>query len=173
MSRIRTARLCLIPCSLDVGLSIIQGHGVVRTMPGISLPDGWPDKDLSDILPWYVNQLKSDPGLYGWGIWLMIDASSKEVVGDIGFKGKPDRGSVEIGYSILPACRRQGYGIEAARALVDWALGHREVDTIRAECEKDNIASIHLLEKLGMRRLAEDGDLLKWEIRKAASATIS
>jgi ribosomal-protein-alanine N-acetyltransferase len=144
-------------------------------MPGINMPDEWPGKDLSDILPWYVNQLKSDPELYGWGIWIAIDASSKEVVGDMGFKGKPDRGSVEIGYSVVPAHRRHGYGFEAARAIVEWAFSHKDVDVIKAECEKDNTASIHLLEKLGMHRLAEDGDLLKWEIRKAMchSETIS
>ena len=169
MSRIRTSRLCLMPCSLDVALSVINGHGTIRTMPGIRLAEGWPSGDLKDLLPWYANQLKADPALYGWGIWLMIETSSNQVIGDIGFKGKPDRGSVEIGYSVVPAYRRWGYGFEAARALIDWAFGHKEVDTIRAESEKDNTASIHLLEKLGMRRMEGEGGLLVWELGKALS----
>ncbi len=105
----------------------------------------------------------------------MIDSSSKKVIGDVGFKGKPDHGTVEIGYSVIPACRRQGYGFEAAKAIAEWALNHKEVHTIKAECEKDNMASVHLLEKLGMRCLAEDGDLLQWELHKTTShsSTIS
>lgn len=164
-----------MPCSLDVALSVIHEHSVIRTMPGISLSDGWPSGDLLGILPWYVNQLRSDPALYGWGIWLMIDSSSKQVIGDIGFKGKPDHGKVEIGYSIIPAYRRQGYGFEAVQAIAEWAFNHKEVDMIEAECEKDNMASIHLLKKLGMRCLAEDMDLLKWELHKTTShsSTIS
>ena len=156
-----------MPCSLDVALSVINEHSVVRTMPGISLPDDWPAKDLMGILPWYVNQLKSDPGLYGWGIWLMVDSSSKEVIGDIGFKGKPENGAVEIGYSVIPTRQRQGYAFEAASAIIDWAFGHKEVSIVKGECEKNNIPSIRILEKLGMTRLEEDGDLLKWNICKA------
>lgn len=167
MSRIRTSRLCLMPCSLDVALSVIDGHRVVRTMPGIGLPDDWPAKDLMGILPWYVNQLKSDPELYGWGIWLMIDSSSKQVIGDIGFKGKPEKGAVEIGYSVIPAQQRQGYAFEAASAIVDWAFSHKEVSMVNGECEKNNIPSIRILEKLGMTRLEEDGGIIKWNIRKA------
>ena len=167
MSRIRTARLCLMPCSLDVALSVVNDHSVIRTMPGISLPDDWPAKDLMGILPWYVKQLRSDPEMYGWGIWLMIDSSSKQVIGDIGFKGRPENGAVEIGYSVIPRRRRQGYASEAASAIVEWAFGHKEVDTIKGECEKDNIPSIRILEKLGMTRREDDGDLLRWSMRKA------
>jgi RimJ/RimL family protein N-acetyltransferase len=35
-----------------------------------------------------------------------------------------------------------------------------------AHCFKDNIGSIKVLEKVGMRCLELEDDLLKWEIRK-------
>jgi [ribosomal protein S5]-alanine N-acetyltransferase len=35
-----------------------------------------------------------------------------------------------------------------------------------AECLNDNIGSIKVLEKLGMRRLEPEGNMLKWELRK-------
>jgi len=37
---------------------------------------------------------------------------------------------------------------------------------ITAECLNDNIGSIRVLEKVGMRRLEPEGNLLKWELRK-------
>lgn len=155
-----------MPCTLDVGLSIIQGRNVIRTMPGIRLHDDWPAREIHELLPWYVKQLKADPALYGWGVWLMVDAATKQVIGDIGFKGKPEHGTVELGYSVVPARRRQGYAFEAASALVMWAFNHKDVHIIKAECEKDNIPSIRTLEKLRMRCLGEDGNLLKWETHK-------
>ena len=109
------------------------------------------------------------------GYWLMIDSASKQVIGDIGFKGKPDHGTVEIGYSVVPARRRQGYGFEAAQAIAKWAFSHNEVGMIKAECEKDIWRPSIYLEKLGMFCLAEDEDLLQWELYKTAShrSTIS
>ena len=88
------------------------------------------------------------------------------MIGDLGFKGKPNRrGTVEIGYRVAPAYRRQGYASEATRALVDWALAQGGVERITAECNPDNVGSIRVLEKLGMRRLESDGVLLRWELR--------
>jgi RimJ/RimL family protein N-acetyltransferase len=37
---------------------------------------------------------------------------------------------------------------------------------ITAQCLDDNIGSIRVLEKVGMRRLAPEGKRLKWELRK-------
>jgi RimJ/RimL family protein N-acetyltransferase len=46
----------------------------------------------------------------------------------------------------------QGFATEAARAVVEWALAREEVD---------NVASAHVLEKIGMRR---EGRLARWAI---------
>jgi RimJ/RimL family protein N-acetyltransferase len=65
----------------------------------------------------------------------------------------PEHGSVEVGFSFLPAHQGNGYATEAARALVDWAFGvghHR----VYGRLEVRNTASARVLEKLGMRREA-------------------
>ena len=95
----------------------------------------------------------------------MVHAAERTVIGDAGFKGKPgSQGMVEIGYSVLPAYRGQGFATEAARALVDWALAQPEVKRIIAECSPDNVASIRILEKLGMQRREANGGILRWEL---------
>jgi ribosomal-protein-alanine N-acetyltransferase len=65
----------------------------------------------------------------------------------------PGRCSTEFGlfYAISPAHRRQGYATEAARALIDYAFQHLRLKRIIAETDYDNIASIAVMKKLGMR----------------------
>ena len=46
----------------------------------------------------------------------------------------------------------QGYATEAARSLVDWALGQRQVFRIWTLCDVENAASARVLEKLGLVR---------------------
>ena len=167
--RLRTRRLDLFPCSVEVAQSIVRNRADMETLLGVRVPDDWPAQDLQEILLFYAQQLEADPSLLGWGIWLMIHRAERTIIGDLGFKGRPDReGTVEIGYSVVPAYRRQGYAFEAVQALIGWAFAQQGVKRIIAECTIDNAPSIRILEKLGMHRLGIDGSLLKWEIKKAA-----
>jgi RimJ/RimL family protein N-acetyltransferase len=134
---------------------------------GLIFPDDWPSEDVMEILPEYFQKLEKDDSEYGWGIWLVILRNEKRVIGDVGFKGKPDTdGNVEIGYSILPAYRRRGYAYEAVKALLKYALLRHDIKVVKADCKKDNIPSIKILEKLGMRLVEEQNGLTKWEFRK-------
>jgi ribosomal-protein-alanine N-acetyltransferase len=66
---------------------------------------------------------------------------------------RPGRYSTEFGlfYAISPAHRRRAYAAEAARALIDYAFEHLKLKRIIAETDYDNIASIGVMHKLGMR----------------------
>ena len=72
---------------------------------------------------------------------------------------------VEMGYSIIPEYRTHGYATEMAHRLITWALQEQGIKVITAECLKDNLGSIKVLEKVGMRRLEPEGAMLKWELR--------
>ena len=73
---------------------------------------------------------------------------------------------MEIGYNIIPAYEGQGYATEMARRVIDWAFQTPGIQAVTAECLDDNIGSIRVLEKIGMRRLAAEGNKLKWELQK-------
>jgi 8-oxo-dGTP pyrophosphatase MutT (NUDIX family) len=121
----------------DLGLEMITRRlRLVPYRPGMQ--SGRPELDAL-----------AHPG--GWGAWLLF--RGEEVVGDAGFKGPPQHGEVELGYSIVPEHRRRGYAIEAAKALVDWALGQPGVERVLAETEPENAPSQRVLERVGMRRL--------------------
>jgi ribosomal-protein-alanine N-acetyltransferase len=164
--RILTRRLDLFPCSAEVARAVISDKAGVGTLLGVRVPGGWPARDLREFLPCYAQQLEANPSLLGWGIWLMAHRAGRVLIGDLGFKGKPDReGTVEIGYSVVPAYRRQGYGFEAVQALVGWAFAQQNVRRITAECSPDNAPSVRILERLGMQCLEADGSLLRWELK--------
>lgn len=162
---LRTRGLDLFPCSAQVAQAATRNRRDLESLLGVRVPDDWPAPDLEELLPWYAQELETDPGLLGWGIWLMIHRKARMVIGDLGFKGRPDgAGMVEIGYSVLPAYRGHGFASEAVRALVDWALAQQDVRRITAECSVDNTASLRILEKLGMQRLETGDGLLTWEL---------
>ena len=63
------------------------------------------------------------------------------------------RYSPEVGlfYAISPAHRRLGYASEAAQALVDYAFSRLNLKRIVATTDYDNLASIGVMRRLGMR----------------------
>ena len=54
-------------------------------------------------------------------------------------------------YAISPAYQGQGYATEAAQALIEYAFGYLRLKRVIAETDYDNLASIGVMRKLGMR----------------------
>ena len=85
---------------------------------------------------------------------MIVKKDSMIVIGDAGFKGKPNaNGEVDIGYSIIEKEQEKGYGFETAKKLTDWAFSQREVHFVTASCSINNIASARILEKIGMQEI--------------------
>lgn len=75
----------------------------------------------------YLDNLKEDPELLGWGAWFVTLADNNQVIGDIGFKGKPDnQGIVEVGFGIIPEMHNKGIATESVGAIIEWALSSRK-----------------------------------------------
>ncbi|GIP62726.1 N-acetyltransferase [Virgibacillus pantothenticus] len=143
--KIQTKRLSLIPCSDEESK---LGHELAHVQQ-------------------HLMELKKDPLQLGWGPWFISDKANNQMVGDAGFKGKPDlERKVEIGYGIIDSARNQGYATEAVEALVKWAFASSYVDKVIAECFVTNLPSIKVLEKVGMSRIAVEKNMLKWEISR-------
>jgi len=146
---IKTDRLKLIPCDESILQGLIDGN-----LQKYEIIDGWVTDDTQEALPVFLSMVKTGESPLGWGMWLMVLKGTNFIIGGNGFIGKPDKNSsVEIGYSIAPEYRRQGLTLEACSALVKWAFEHEEVKAVKAKCESSNVASIKLLEKLGMKFL--------------------
>jgi ribosomal-protein-alanine N-acetyltransferase len=165
MTELRTERLRLVPCPGE------PERDALSSTLGIVVPSDWPVAELAEFLPVYAQLLARDPAVLGWGPWLVVERESDTLVADAGFLGKPDEaGTVEIGYSVLPAFRRRGYAIEAAGALVGWALAQPGVARVVARCDPDNVPSIRVLERIGMRRTGERDGQLAWARERPTSS---
>lgn len=141
-------------------------HALLDSRPD-SLPDGlrtaagWPTTDTLDgiRMSWQAagrHRADSpappdppDPEPSG-GSRLVVLRDTREVIGDLGWKGGPGPdGVVEIGYGLAAPSRGQGYGTEAVGAFANWALGPGGATTLTAEVLADNTASRRLLERIG------------------------
>lgn len=160
---VTTRRLKLAACPLDVGQALLEDRRQAGKLLGADVPPEWPSRELEEVLPLYLQELLHDPTALGWGVWIAIQRQEHAIVGNAGFKGRPDQdGTVEIGYGVAPLHRGRGYATEAAGALVRWALTHSKVKRIIAECAPDNRASIRVLEKTGFLRSGSDPRSLFW-----------
>ena len=75
-----------------------------------------------------------------------------KLIGNV-YLGKRDFDSLELGYVFNRAFWGQGYAAESCRALVERAFADG-IHRIYAECDPENAASWHLLQRLGFRREA-------------------
>jgi RimJ/RimL family protein N-acetyltransferase len=99
---------------------------------------------------------------YGFGLYVVELRDSQVAAGVCGLLHRDTHPDVEIGFALLPRYRRQGYTLEAARAVL--RLGHEVFGLTRivAITAPDNIASGQILEKLGLHfdslvHFADDG----------------
>lgn len=58
--------------------------------------------------------------------------------------------TADFGYVLNRQYWGQGYMTEAAQAIVDWALGLPDIQRVWATCDIDNLASVRVLEKVGL-----------------------
>ncbi len=157
--RVSTERLELRPLPAAAAAALPGDRAAAAGLIGAGLPDEWPQPDLLDALPM---QAAASPPDEVFGVWVMVERESGLVVGDIGFLGPPDQGSMEIGYAVVPSRRRLGYAAEAAAALTAWAFAQPGVRRLTARCLPGNLGSIRTLERTGFRRDGEAHGELRW-----------
>ena len=110
---------------------------------------------------WQVRavQVVDDPESAAWVTGVVWDPERRLAVGRAGYHGPPDaRGMVEVGYSIDPRYRRQGYARAALRALIERAEREPGVTTFRATVSPDNAPSRDLVLSEGLVEVGEQWD---------------
>jgi RimJ/RimL family protein N-acetyltransferase len=83
---------------------------------------------------------------------VVIGTVSLDVVDGMGQPGMPPRTEARLGYIFDPAYGGRGYATEAVSAIIAHAFDRLGVRRITAACFADNLASVRILEKVGMRR---------------------
>ena len=110
-----------------------------------------PEADVRAFVDRFVAQQSEQPRTrFQLAVVLKPDGP---VIGSCGIRmAGPRAHEADIGYELAPEHWGRGYASEAARAIVAFGFDELRVHRIWAECVADNVASAHVLEKLGMRR---------------------
>ncbi|WP_070121815.1 GNAT family N-acetyltransferase [Bacillus marinisedimentorum] len=166
---IKTERLLWVSFTVDLIKAAMAGRNELAAKLGYHVAEDWPQRDFEDIFPFLLRQREENPESSGWS-GLVIHQTAGTLIGDAGFKGVPDRGEVEIGYSIVPAYQGNGYATEITKALTELGLNQPGVERITADCLKDNTASIRVLEKSGFYRAKEAEDLIYWKMEAGSNS---
>ena len=91
---------------------------------------------------------------HGYSFWAVIERASGALIGDAGLYRTPT-GEVELGYTLGVAWWGRGYATEAAGCWLATAFDALAITEVVALAEPANVASLHVLQKLGMRRAGE------------------
>jgi len=128
-------------------------------LAGMQLTDFY----TSDVISWLwairVKQIEADPESEHWAASVVVDEETGAPVGHAGFHAPPDtNGLVEIGYSIDPLVRRQGYARATVVALLARCAAEPAVITVRASISPTNEASLATIAGFGFEHVGEQID---------------
>jgi len=95
---------------------------------------------------------------HGFGPWAFVSKAERAFLGFGGIEMLPGRSAPEISYILAP--RHWGVGLagEVAAALVVHAFEAIGLDTLGASADPRNLASIRIIEKVGMEFVRDGAD---------------
>lgn len=99
---------------------------------------------------------------WGFGLWAVVHKRDNKLIGYCGlvqWKDVDGRREVEVGYRLARPYWGRGLATEAARAVRDYAFGQLGLTRLISIIEPENIASIRVAEKNGMKL---EKEIIKW-----------
>jgi ribosomal-protein-alanine N-acetyltransferase len=151
LSEVVTQRLLLRPITAEHVAAVVAGRRLARWAPDFP-SDG--DRVIAGMLD--RNGLPEGSAAV-CGQRLVVERDTGLVVGGIGLFGPPEDGRVELGYGIVESRRGRGFATEAARGMVEFALGLPGITEVVAGVDPANAASARVLEKAGLSFRSREG----------------
>lgn len=168
---LETQRLLLVPCKDEHLSGLYAMNSDAEVMRYIaSRPNTLAETQLM------IARVKERWAKWRYSWWTFIERQSGEIVG-AGCIQNLRRGGVEpdldcpleIGWRLRRDKWGQGIATEAARAMAEFAFVRLRAEVLCAVCDPENLASISVMLKLGMRyRGIED-----WYARKVAAYEVT
>jgi len=126
-----------------------------RSDPLVARYQGWDAPYPREKAIAFVEEMKNkQPGRKGdWYQIVVTLKPGREVIGDVAFHIlSEDIFQAEIAFTLARSFWGKGYATEAAGRLLDYLFGELHLQRVRAIRDAENLASAHVLERLGMRR---------------------
>jgi RimJ/RimL family protein N-acetyltransferase len=124
-----------------------------RSDPDVQRQQGWERTDPESVradIEEMLGRAPGEPG--GWVQFSVEERQGGRLVGDVGLSLAPgEPGVVKVGYTIAPSSQRRGYATEAVGTLISYAFETLGAEVVRMYADADNVPSIRVAEKVGMR----------------------
>ena len=152
-----TRRLLMVQLDVEEAVALVDGRGG----NGRPWAPGYPDDGALVAAGLVMTAAQHGQDLGPYGTYEIIRRSDGAVIGAAGFLGGPDEtGAVRVGYGLAESARGHGYATEALKALLQWARGQDGLTCVLADTTRTNVPSQRVMERAGMNRVGEDGELL-------------
>ncbi len=175
--RLSAARLAVVAATLDHIHAELESPERLAALLQADIEAGWPPGEYDrGAQEFFRDRLREGgPETVGWYTWYAIRRGGPQrvLVGAAGFLGPPsEEGDAEIGFSIMPAWRGQGYATELVGMLLAWAFDDPRVRRILAHTTPQNAASCRVLEKSGFHLAgrAEESQTVRFELPRPPSS---
>ena len=143
---IETERLVLRPHVYEdlEGLARVYADAEVRAFLGGDRLD----RDRTAFSLGRFMQMQTDRG---YSQWAAVEKSTGDYVGRIGLLHWPEWDEVEVGWTLGRWAWGRGYATEGGAATLDWAFANLEVPYVICCIAPDNVASLAVKDRLGLR----------------------
>jgi len=160
VSSLLTERLLLVPTTIEHLHAELHAPDQLSGLLGAVVPPSWPPGQYDrDAMAFFLARMTEGgaavKGWYGWyAILRALTQRPATLVAAGGYFGPPSAdGVAEIGYSVVPEFRGQGYATELVDALTTRMRGQAGVRLVAAETSADNLASLKVLDRCGFKRV--------------------
>lgn len=90
---------------------------------------------------------------HGYGRWSMVLQETNQFIGFCGLKYHEQGDYTDLGFRLDRAYWGRGLATEAAHACIEYAFTKLKLPLLVGRVQQRNLASVRVLEKLGMRRI--------------------
>lgn len=170
---LNTSRLRLVAITPAMLKADEAADGSLAKILDAEVTADWPPEHWEPHVYHFIEkQYADEPRTRGWHRYVLLPnargaAKAYTLIGAVGAFPKPE-GDAEIGYSTIRSYQRQGYGTEAARALVEWLLTQKDVKSVSAQTYPSLPESIKVMERCGMTYAGpgEDEGTVRYQRRR-------
>jgi RimJ/RimL family protein N-acetyltransferase len=146
MHTIETARVYLRPFTFDD----LDAFAVIGSDPDVMRYIGAGRPLSREETHTRLNAIIEHRNKHGFGVWAAIDKSTGTLMGYCGLQFLDNTSEVEVGYRLAKRFWGVGFASEAAKASLRYGFETLGLGRIVAVVQPANLASQHVLEKIGL-----------------------
>ncbi len=107
--------------------------------------------DIEDAANYIEAKLQKGYRDSGFGFYLVELKATGEKTGMCGIVKREGLDDIDLGFALLPKFENKGYAFESSMAVIQYAKNVLNIKKLAAITLPSNIASIRVLEKIGMK----------------------